>query len=59
MPVKVTVDSETCLGCGACVGSFPETFDFDENGKATVKGEIDEAAADDAIATCPVGAISK
>lgn len=59
MAVKVTVDTEACLGCGACVGSFPETFAFDDEGKAKVIGDIDDAAADEAIATCPVGAITK
>ncbi|MFA6667311.1 MAG: ferredoxin [Bacilli bacterium] len=59
MPVKVKVDSDTCVGCGLCVGSFPDTFEFDENGKAKVHGDIDEGGADEAIGNCPAGAISK
>ncbi len=59
MPIKVKVDADACVGCGLCVGSFPETFEFDENGKASVHGDIEEASADEAVASCPAGAISK
>ena len=66
MAVKVTVNKDACIGCGLCVGSYPETFEFDDEGKAAVIGEIDEAAADEAIAAadeaisnCPVSAIEK
>ncbi len=57
--MKVKVDSETCIGCGLCVSSFAQAFDFDDEGKAKVTGELEEAEADEAIATCPAGAISK
>jgi len=59
MPIKVKVDSDVCVGCGLCVGSFPDTFEFDENGKARVHGDIEEASADEAVGNCPAGAISK
>lgn len=57
--MKLHIDSETCVGCGLCVGSYPDTFAFDDEGKATVIGEIDEASAEEAIGSCPAGAISK
>ena len=57
--MKVKVDSETCIGCGLCVSTFAQAFDFDDEGKAKVTGELEEAEADEAIATCPTGAISK
>ena len=59
MAIKVKVNSEACIGCGLCVGSYPETFEFDDEGKAKVIGEIDEALADEAIANCPASAIEK
>lgn len=59
MAVKLKVDSDMCVGCGMCVSTFPDAFGFDENGKAVVVGEIDEASAEEAIASCPAGAISK
>lgn len=57
--IKLTVDHETCIGCGLCVGSYDTAFAFDDEGKAIVVGEIDEATAEEAIANCPVAAISK
>ena len=59
MAVKVTVNKDACIGCGLCVGSYPETFEFDEEGKATVIADMDEAVVDAAISNCPAGAIEK
>ena len=59
MAVKVTVNKDARIGCGLCVGSYPETFEFDEEGKATVIADIDEAVVDEAISNCPAGAIEK
>ncbi len=59
MAVKVTVNKDACIGCGLCVGSYPETFEFDEEGKATVIADMDEAVVDEAISNCPAGAIEK
>ncbi|MBP5694015.1 MAG: ferredoxin [Bacilli bacterium] len=55
--MKLKVNSEACIGCGLCVGTYPDTFEFDDEGKAVVVNEIDDASADDAMANCPVGAI--
>jgi len=57
--MKLTVDDENCIGCGLCVGTYDTAFTLNDEGKATVIGELDETSADDAIANCPVGAISK
>lgn len=59
MSVKVVIDSEACVGCGMCVSTFADAFAFDDSGKAIVVGELDEAAAEEAVASCPAGAISK
>lgn len=59
MAVKLKIDKDTCIGCGLCAGSFPETFSLDDEGKAEVIGDIDEANVDEAIGNCPVSAISK
>ena len=59
MAVKITVNKDACIGCGLCVGSYPETFEFDEEGKATVIADMDEAVVDEAISNCPAGAIEK
>lgn len=57
--MKVTIDSEVCIGCGVCVSVDDKAFAFDDEGKAHVIGECDEAVADEVISSCPVGAISK
>ena len=59
MPKKPCVDTETCIGCGLCVGSHPDIFAFDDAGKATVVAEGEDADVEDAVASCPVGAISE
>lgn len=59
MAVKVKVNKDACIGCGLCVGSYPEAFEFDAEGKATVIADLDDALADEAIANCPAGAIEK
>ena len=49
MAVRLKVNSEACIGCGLCVGSYPEAFEFDDEGKARVIGDIDESLVDEAI----------
>lgn len=57
------VDKDTCIGCGACINTCEEVFDYDDDGLAKVisnnitdEGIIDSAT--DAMNACPVGAIS-
>lgn len=59
MAIRLTVDKDACVGCGLCVGSYPDAFEFDDEGKARVIGDLDEATAEEAIASCPAGAITK
>jgi ferredoxin len=55
--MKLRVDSDACIGCGLCVGTYPDAFEFDDEGKARVIAEIDDASGEDAMGSCPVGAI--
>ncbi len=51
---KVRIDTDACIGCGSCVGNFPDDFAMADTGVAEViTGEADEEAKD----VCPVGAI--
>jgi ferredoxin len=59
MAKKAKVDSDICIGCGLCVGTHSDIFEFDDNGKAHAIAEGDDADVDDAIANCPVQAISE
>ncbi|MBQ6282766.1 MAG: ferredoxin [Bacilli bacterium] len=56
------VNKEKCIGCGACVGTCNEVFDFDDDNLATVKEQPTEEnleLATEALENCPVGAIEK
>ncbi len=49
---KVKVNKDACIGCGLCVSTQPDVFEFDDEGKASV---IDENA--EVEVECPAGAI--
>ena len=52
--------NETCIGCSACVAISSDVFELDDEGKSVVKtcASYDGLDVDDAIAACPVDAIS-
>ena len=51
------IDKETCVGCGACVDSYPVSAIKIEGDKAEiVEGECIECGA--CVGTCPCEAIS-
>jgi ferredoxin len=59
---KVEVDAETCIGCGACTASCPDSFtlkDTDKGRKAkATKPDVDELSCEnEAAGICPVNAI--
>jgi ferredoxin len=58
--MKVTVDEETCIGCGVCSDTCPEVFELNDD-KARVKvSEVPKDAAAtcrEAAENCPVEAI--
>ena len=58
--MKINVDKEKCIGCGACVAACPDVFEMDDDGKSKVKENADLSKCDvnSAINVCPVGAIS-
>ena len=60
---KLEINKAKCLGCGMCVGINSDVFEFDDDGLAKVNNENiteeNKESVDDAINSCPVGAISK
>lgn len=59
--MKVKLNKDACIGCGACAAICEPVFEIDEAGvselvKDTVEGEEIELVKD-AIESCPTGAI--
>jgi ferredoxin len=55
---KMKVDKEKCIGCGLCVSIAEKAFKLSDEGKAEVLAiEEEEAKVQEAIDSCPVGAI--
>ena len=61
--MKVVVNRDNCIGCGACESLCPEVFQIDDEGISTVICEdlsaVDESALNDAVEGCPTSAIEK
>lgn len=59
--MKVKVNKEACIGCGACAAICDKVFVIDDEGLSkVVNPEVkkeDEQAVKDAIESCPTGAI--
>ena len=68
--MKAYVDKEACISCGLCPSICPEVFEMQEDGKAGIYDNGDEAvyknevpeevvdSAKEAAEACPVDAIS-
>lgn len=62
---KIIVNEDACIGCGACMGSASDVFDFNDDGYAVVKDgvnydELTDEQKDeltDAVDGCPTAAI--
>ncbi len=59
--MKVTVDEETCIGCGVCVSVCPDVFEMNDDSIAVViEGADCEGCGccEEAAENCPVQAIT-
>ena len=60
--MKVIVNQEACIGCGACQAISENVFELNDDGLSTVKvdevKDEDVESVNDAIESCPTGAIS-
>lgn len=56
--MKAHVDEDTCIGCGICEATAPNTFKVEGVAKVIEDPVSDEAAAEAACASCPVQAIT-
>ncbi len=61
--MKVKVDKDTCIGCGACQAICDKVFEINDDGISEVKvkevSEDLEQDVKDAIESCPVSAIKE
>lgn len=57
--MKIIVDKDKCIGCGACVATAPKSFRLSEDGKAEViePPKDSEEEIKNAAESCPVEAI--
>lgn len=55
---RLKVDQDTCIGCGLCAGTCPESFQMNLSGKSEVVDDKVTDCAKKMIENCPVGAIS-
>lgn len=61
--MKLKVDKDLCIGCGACQAICPEVFEIEDDGLASVMAEdITKEVEEDAIDAkegCPTSAIEE
>ncbi|MDD2554692.1 MAG: ferredoxin [Desulfotomaculaceae bacterium] len=61
--MRLIVDQELCISCGACIDVCPEVFDWNEDDKAhSIVDEVPVAVEDqanEALESCPTDAISE
>ena len=57
---KIVLKTESCIGCGACIGIDGEHFEFSDEGFSIIKSQdnLDSPSLSDAIDACPVAIIS-
>jgi len=59
--MKVKVNQEACVGCGACAAVAEGVFEIQDNGQShEVNKEVPkdlEEVANEAVSVCPTGAI--
>ncbi|MDS1030856.1 ferredoxin [Bacillota bacterium LX-D] len=61
--MKVTVDQDLCIACGACIDIAPEIFEWNDDGLShSIVNEVPEdkeEGAKESIEACPTEAIKE
>ena len=56
--MAISVNKDTCIGCGACVAVCPNGFKMTDDGKSEPINQEDKECAQKAAESCPVQAIT-
>ncbi len=59
--MKAMVDEDLCTGCGLCIDSCPEVFDWDDAAAKVIVDPVpadQEGCVEEAADSCPVEAIT-
>lgn len=57
--MKIKVDRDTCIGCGACASICPASFEMVDGKAKEKKAEVKKITCEkEAADSCPVNAIS-
>ncbi len=61
--MKVKVNEDACIGCGACTAIAPDVFELNDEGLSTVTcdtvSDENTEATKEAVEACPTGAIEE
>ena len=58
--MKIKVNQDACIGCGACTSIAEGVFNINDDGLSEVVGEVTDSNIDqvkEAIESCPTSAI--
>ena len=55
--MSISVNKDTCIGCGTCVSLCPNSFKMNDDGKSEAISQEDNECAQKAAESCPVQAI--
>ncbi|MFC1678201.1 ferredoxin [Patescibacteria group bacterium] len=55
--MSISVNKDTCIGCGACASLCPDNFQMNDDNKSDVISQEDTDCAKNAAQSCPVQAI--
>ena len=56
--MSISVNKDTCIGCGTCASLCPDSFKMGDDGKSEVISQEEGECVKNAVESCPVQAIT-